>query len=195
MSEVLAPWRSPLQRALHRNRSLVFSRYFQLATVTKEGIPTNRTVVFRGWQPETNNLLIITDIRSEKINHLQQQAKAEICWYFTKTREQFRISGSVTIVFFDTHNPDLIKLRKQVWQQLSEKAKEQFTWATPAELINHNQANNQQDIDLENPLENFCLLIFKPIKVDHLELKGNPQNRYLYLLDDHNNWQVKQVNP
>lgn len=195
MSEVLAPWRSPLQRALHRNRSLVFSRYFQLATVKKEGIPTNRTVVFRGFQAETNNLLIITDIRSEKINHLQQKPNAEICWYFPKTREQFRINGLIMIVFFNNKNPDLIKLRRQIWQQLSTKAKEQFTWANPGELVDQNQTYHQQDTELEKPLDNFCLLIFKPLKVDHLELKGNPQKRCLYLLDKHNSWQIKQVNP
>ncbi len=193
-TENLAPWRSPLQRALHRNKSLVFSRYFQLATVDNKGNPTNRTVVFRGFQPENNNLLIITDIRSEKINHLQQNSQAEICWYFTKSREQFRISGSISIVFFDTNNLDLLKLRKKIWQQLSEKAKEQFTWANPGEPIKSNNHVNQDNINLENPVNNFCLLIFKPDKVDHLKLKRNPQTRHFYLLVN-NNWEVNQVNP
>lgn len=194
MSEKLALWRSVLQGALERNKSLVFSRYCQLATVNQKGNPTNRTVVFRGFQPETNNLLIITDIRSEKINHLQQNPQAEICWYFTKTREQFRISGLISIVFFDTNNADLIKLRKEIWQRLSAKAKEQFTWANPGELINSNNHVNQDNINLENPVNNFCLLILKPDQVDHLQLKGDPQNRHFYLLVN-DEWQVNQVNP
>ncbi|MEO1006929.1 MAG: pyridoxamine 5'-phosphate oxidase, partial [Cyanobacteria bacterium J06638_38] len=45
---MLAPWRSLLSGAIHRNRSQPHSRYFQLATVTPEGYPANRTVVFRG---------------------------------------------------------------------------------------------------------------------------------------------------
>jgi pyridoxamine 5'-phosphate oxidase len=45
----LAPWRSALARALHRNRALVYARYFQLATVRADGRPANRTVVFRGF--------------------------------------------------------------------------------------------------------------------------------------------------
>lgn len=194
MSEKLALWRSVLQGALERNKSLVFSRYCQLATVNQKGNPTNRTVVFRGFQPETNNLLIITYIRSEKINHLQQNPQAEICWYFTKTREQFRISGLISIVFFDTNNADLIKLRKEIWQRLSAKAKEQFTWANPGELINSNNQINQDNINLENPVNNFCLLILKPDQVDHLQLKGDPQNRHFYLLVN-DEWQVNQVNP
>ena len=42
-------WRLSLTSALHRNRHLVYSRYFQLATVGLEGRPANRTVVFRGF--------------------------------------------------------------------------------------------------------------------------------------------------
>ncbi|MGK7884635.1 MAG: pyridoxamine 5'-phosphate oxidase, partial [Crocosphaera sp.] len=70
MTEKLSPWRSILARALHRNRSLPNSRYFQLATVNFEGKPTNRTLVFRGFLNQTNQLQIITDSRSEKINQI-----------------------------------------------------------------------------------------------------------------------------
>ncbi|NES70384.1 MAG: pyridoxamine 5'-phosphate oxidase, partial [Okeania sp. SIO2D1] len=59
-AEKLAPWRSPLSRALHRNRSLSYARYLQLATVTAEGQPKNRTIVFRGFLEETNHLKFIT---------------------------------------------------------------------------------------------------------------------------------------
>ena len=70
MTEKLSPWRSILSRALHRNRSLPNARYFQLATVDFGGKPTNRTVVFRGFLDQSNQLQIITDRRSEKINHI-----------------------------------------------------------------------------------------------------------------------------
>ena len=79
---MLAPWRSALSSAIHRNRSQS-SRYFQLATVTAEGYPANRTVVFRGFLDDRQNRLkIITDSRSAKIQDIEHQAVAEICWYF-----------------------------------------------------------------------------------------------------------------
>jgi hypothetical protein len=56
---ILAPWREPLARALHRNRSLAYSRYLQLATVRNNGRPANRTVVFRGFLENTNQLKMI----------------------------------------------------------------------------------------------------------------------------------------
>lgn len=50
----LAPWRSPLSRAIHLNRSQAHHRFLQLATVTPGGQPRNRTVVFRGFMEQTN---------------------------------------------------------------------------------------------------------------------------------------------
>jgi PPOX class probable FMN-dependent enzyme len=195
MSDYLAPWRSPLARALHRNRSQVFSRYLQLATVTAQGIPSNRTVVFRGFLEDSNNLQIITDIRSEKCQHLQHQPIAEICWYFAKTREQFRLNGKITLINYQEKNEGLKNSRNKVWDKLSENARSQFSWENPGEIFQAKTTNNQSTVDLSKPLDTFCLLIFEPQKVDHLELKGNPQNRYLYLLKDDQKWTVNQINP
>ena len=75
----LAPWRSLLSRALHQNRSLPYARYFQLATVRANGHPANRTVVFRGFLDDTNQLKIITDSRSQKIEQIAQQSWGEAC--------------------------------------------------------------------------------------------------------------------
>ena len=192
----LAPWRSPLSRALHRNRSQVHSRFFQLATVTPDGLPTNRTVVFRGFVDETNCFKIITDRRSQKIGHLTQRNQAEIAWYFTKTREQFRLSGTIETVTEDDVNSDFFQERKRTWKAISDNARIQFAWPCPAEQRSH----NSEDFELEapnpiNPLDSFVLLIFQPHTVDHLELRGNPQNRFLYKRLPTNFWEKREVNP
>ncbi|NET50524.1 MAG: pyridoxamine 5'-phosphate oxidase, partial [Merismopedia sp. SIO2A8] len=99
-----APWRSPLARALHRNRSLPNARYVQLATVRPDGTPANRTVVFRGFVAGRDELQMVSDRRSEKVHHIQHQerhhksAMGEICWYFPKTREQFRLLGPLKLI-------------------------------------------------------------------------------------------------
>ncbi|PSN80900.1 pyridoxamine 5'-phosphate oxidase, partial [filamentous cyanobacterium CCP4] len=94
----LAPWRSSLARALHRNRSRPYSRYFQLATVTAAGHPANRTVVFRDFLPNTNTLTVVTDQRSAKVTDIAAHPWVEACWYFTHTREQFRLAGPIAVV-------------------------------------------------------------------------------------------------
>ena len=43
------PWRSQLENSLAQHRNITYARYLQLATVTAENRPANRTVVFRGF--------------------------------------------------------------------------------------------------------------------------------------------------
>ncbi|BAQ66169.1 Npun_F5749 family FMN-dependent PPOX-type flavoprotein [Geminocystis sp. NIES-3709] len=195
MSDFLAPWRSYLQKALHKNRSNISSRYFSFATVTKEGYPTNRMVVFRGFLANSNNIEIITDIRSEKFTHLMNNPYGEICWYFAKTREQFRISGTVKLIIKNYPDEFLLDERQKLWEKLSITGKEQFYWANPKELLIENTPIKNINIDSQKPIDNFCLLLLNPDKVDHLELRGNPQNRSIYERNIHNEWTVKQVNP
>ncbi len=123
-----------MSRALHLHRSQPHARYFQLATVTPEGRPANRTVVFRGFLESTNQLKIITDLRSAKIAHIKHQPWVEACWYFSKTREQFRFKGTCSLVGVDNTNSIITQTRKKTWQNMSAKARSQFTWPTPGEL-------------------------------------------------------------
>jgi PPOX class probable FMN-dependent enzyme len=192
----IAPWRSHLARALHLNRSQAHSRYLQLATVTPEGLPANRTVVFRGFLEDTNYLQIITDSRSEKIDQIRYQPEAEICWYFTKSREQFRISGTIILVTVPNRDYSLQLARRTVWQQLSSSTRLQFAWPTPGQQRESNQEafSPLPPSELE-PLENFCLLLLVPKKVDHLQLRGDPQNRCWYVLFEDKTWITKSVNP
>lgn len=186
----LAPWRSAIARSLHLNRSLPESRYFQLATITPQGFPANRTVVFRGFQNNTNNLQIITDARSDKVSHLQQHPQAEICWYFTKSREQFRFQGKISLITANTASD----VRQTLWEQISDNARLQFIWPHPKAQRTANAF--PETPPALNPIpDTFVVLLFSPKEVDYLSLKGNPQNRYLYLLDNAGNWFMSEVNP
>ena len=193
---MLAPWRSPLSSAIHRNRSKPHSRYFQLATVTSEGYPANRTVVFRGFlDDELNRLKIITDSRSAKIQDIEHQATAEACWYFTKTREQFRITGELQLITVDTTEPDLQQARQTTWQNISDSARSQFAWPKPAQPAADKAEFDIEPPDVETPLNNFCLLLLTPTKIDHLQLKSDPQQRHLYTLQGNRTWTTQAVNP
>lgn len=192
-AEKLALWRSPLARALHRNRSLPQSRYFQLATVRHNGYPANRTVVYRGFRDQTNQIQIISDLRSDKIQQINHSPLGEICWYFSQTREQFRFTGTLTLISATDFN--LQSIRLQVWQQLSDAARLQFAWPTPKQpRIEEKEAFLPPTPSVNKPLPNFGLLLFEPIEVDHLELRGEPQNRWLYQLDQQHEWSLKSIN-
>lgn len=191
----LAPWRQIITGVLHRNRKQPFSRYFQLATVQTDGYPANRTVVFRGFLNETNQLKIIVDSRSQKIEQIQHQPFAEACWYFTETREQFRLAGKLTLIGADCDDTSVLNARTSTWQELSDNARIQFAWAYPGKERANPEAFAPPQPDAAKPLPEFCLLLLDPVKVDHLQLRGEPQNRYLYTRDDLGNWTCLEINP
>lgn len=191
----LAPWRSLITRALHKNRSLAYARYVQLATVRENGLPANRTVVFRGFLEDTNQLKFITDIRSAKAEQIAKQPAAEICWYFPNTREQFRIAGELILVSADSH-PNLQAARIKMWQELSDAARLQFAWPNPGEMrVRTLEAFTPPAPDSIQPVENFCLLLLEPTQVDHLELRGEPQNRSVYHRKENQEWFTEAINP
>lgn len=198
-SLILAPWRAAITGSLHRNRSLVYSRYAQLATVrlSQDGkgcLPANRTVVFRGFLDQSNQLKFITDDRSEKLAQIDQQPWGELCWYFPNTREQFRLLGTLTIVQEDHDDSALVQARQTQWQQLSDAARIQFAWAASGQLRTAESNFDPIPPDAVAPPANFCLLLLDPVEVDHLLLRGDPQNRFIYRKVDRV-WQKEEVNP
>jgi PPOX class probable FMN-dependent enzyme len=194
-SKGLAPWRSPLAHALHRNRSRPYSRYFQLATVQANGRPANRTVVFRGFWPDQNGLLFVTDQRSQKVKDVAHCPWAEACWYFTQTREQFRLAGSLILIDYNSPDSPLQQARQRLWESLSEPSRQSFYWPEPGQSRELGEVSKTADIaPAPMPPDTFCLGLMTPDAVDHLELRGDPQNRTRYEVIE-GQWQAWTVNP
>ncbi|MDB9305433.1 MULTISPECIES: Npun_F5749 family FMN-dependent PPOX-type flavoprotein [Cyanophyceae] len=192
----IAPWRSAIARALHRNRSLAYARYLQLATVRENNRPANRTVVFRGFLEDSNQLKVITDTRSDKVDQIEKQPWAEICWYFPNTREQFRLSGCLTLIRDDNSHPIFQPARIKIWQELSDAARLQFAWPDPGKpRVDKPEAFEPSAPNPAQPVPNFCLLLLDPLEVDHLELRGEPQNRRIYCRDEQEEWSTQEINP
>jgi pyridoxamine 5'-phosphate oxidase len=197
VNSTLPPWRSSVARALHRNRSLPYARYVQLATIDRTNHPRNRTVVFRGWREPESQLQFAIDSRSSKAQALLTGVAnwAEVCWYFPNTREQFRISGELLLVTAESAIERDCKARQAAWQQLSDGGRISFAWAMPgADRSTDPAAFNPPTPDGREPLANFCLLLLAPTAVDHLELRGEPQQRYIYELVGAE-WVMREVNP
>ncbi|NUN63323.1 pyridoxamine 5'-phosphate oxidase [Pseudanabaena biceps] len=191
-------WRSHLARSLHQHRNQPEARFMHLATVDAELRPRNRTVVFRGFLEDSDRfqdcLKIVTDRRSKKFMQIIHNPYAEASWYFTKTRSQFRIFGKLVVIDQECLDAELQNLRQQSWQALSDPARIQFAWAHPRELRSPENFDMPQP-DSIIPLVDFCLLLLEPTEIDRLELRGNPQNRWLYQRDEKGNWQEQEVNP
>lgn len=187
----LAPWRSPLATALEHNPHNT-ARYLQLATVGANNRPANRTVVFRGFLADSDQLKFVIDARSQKVAQIRQQPWAEACWYFPETREQFRLSGSLTLVQADYPDLALQQARQTTWQELSNATRIQYTWPNPGPRT---EAAFELPPDPVEPRLHFCLLLLEPVQVDHLELRGEPQNRWIYCRDSAQSWSSQAINP
>lgn len=188
-----APWRSPLAHALEGNPQPT-ARYLQLATIRADGRPANRTIVFRGFLEDTNQLKFVIDARSQKIAQIERQPWAEACWYFLETREQFRIAGFLTLVQADHPDSALQQARRISWQELSNAARLQYTWPHPGKP-RADAAFESPPPDPAQPLPHFCLLLLEPKQVDRLELRGQPQNRWLYTCYGNQTWSTQAINP
>ncbi|MFS8970012.1 Npun_F5749 family FMN-dependent PPOX-type flavoprotein [Synechococcus sp. 'PEA 65AY6A-5F PE A'] len=192
-------WRTLLQAALHRNRSDAGVRYLQLATVDPWGHPRNRTVVFRGFLGDTDRIQLAVDSRSEKICQIAHCPLAQICWYFCKTREQFRIAGTLEAITADHPDPRAQQHRQQLWQQISEKGRLLWFWPQPKGPLAPPEAF-VEELPPEKaslPPPTFVLLLLDPTEVDHLQLKGDaiyPQRRTLYERSPQG-WKCRAVNP
>ncbi|KAI3796487.1 hypothetical protein L1987_39158 [Smallanthus sonchifolius] len=193
-----APWKQLLLNALQSNSHLRHSSYFQLATIGPNGMPANRTVVFRGFQDATNKIQINTDCRTHKIEDLTHWPFAEICWYFTDSWEQFRINGAVDVI--DGSNPDLIKLqqREKAWFDSSPKSRLQYLGPNPGlPSLSDQPAEVPSSLDPSaGPVAAFCLLVLDPDQVDYLNLKSNERISFARkIVNEEVSWNSEKVNP
>jgi pyridoxamine 5'-phosphate oxidase len=215
MTEIVYPlWHQRLARSLDVNRSQVHAKYYQVASVCPSGRPKNRTMVFRGFLPGTQSLLSVTDLRSEKIVEWQGGDKSafEICWYFSDSREQFRLAGEVTLISnaLDSNHKHLVlgeqskqSLLKQQWSNLSTNAREPFYSNSPKAPFDENTlepilqggliTQNNTAASYVEMSDNFCVVVFIPYTVDYLNLKSTPQERCLYDIQD--DWKERYVTP
>ena len=167
MTEAETPvWLQQLKRAIRGNRRDAHNRYVQFATLGLDGKPRVRMVVFRGFSLSEASFFIITDARSEKVKELAQCPDVEVSWYFTQTREQFRLQCSAVT---HSHGTDADLHRDALWKGLSDAAKAQFFWPEPGL-----PSGEGQSLEITtHPPETFVVIECSPQRVDHLVLRQN----------------------
>jgi len=185
-------WRSLLETALIANRDDPTSRYFQLATIGLDHRPANRTVVFRGFRAETDDILITADVRSRKIREVLHASRAEACWYMGHTREQFRLGGSTKVI---DRTSSQTQLRVNLWQSLSDAVRVQFTWPTPgADWVDEPEYPRGAPPSRSVPPDAFGVLILEVERVDYLSLASDPPLRQIHKTGLEG-WSTRRINP
>lgn len=109
------------------------SKFFQLSTIDAlDGSPRCRTVACRD---STEEIMMFTSTKAAKWADLKKDSRFEICWYFAKTWEQYRIRGNKVEMYTKPH-----PVAEKVWNNLAPQ------WMAKFE-------NNPQE---------FGVLVFKP---------------------------------
>merc|ERR1719499_1601396 len=113
---------------------------------------------------------------------ISHQPLVEIHWYFTKSREQFRLRGNVRV---ETEE----KLVNDAWTRLSENNRK---WIADPRVPGCTWTESKEQFDIEKVSKNFRLLVQEPTFVDYVNLKSG--ERYFWKLDGDNNWCEERVN-
>jgi hypothetical protein len=141
-------WLERLQASVAASRATPGAHFVQLATAGLDGRPRVRTVVFRGLLLEqgagaagatpaarrgdgcdgARAIKFITHVKSDKVAQARARPWCEVCWWFSASREQFRIAGRLEVV---TEGP----LRDEQWRAISDAAREQFFWPDPGQIV------------------------------------------------------------
>ncbi|KAJ4777348.1 Pyridoxine/pyridoxamine 5'-phosphate oxidase [Rhynchospora pubera] len=195
---VSPPWKALLLKALETNSHLKHSSFFQLATIGPNGRPSNRTVVFRGFEEGSDKIQINTDTRSNKVEEIKHVPFAEICWYFTDSWEQFRINGKID--YIDSSNKDLAKLqqREKAWFASSPKSRLQYLGPSPGLPVICQETVKETHLEPSaGPVAAFCLLVLDPDQVDYLNLKSNERMAFTFTLSEDGSkiWKFETINP
>jgi hypothetical protein len=224
----MEPWRRLLDVAVAASRAIRGGNYVQLATVAVDGSPRVRTVVQRGIIALSDGdggtrsaFKFVTDLRSQKVEQIQRDARCEMVWWFPQSSEQFRVTGSLQLVgdaFAAPGDADggaaLRAMRAEQWAKLRDASREQFYGAHPglplddrsaavgeAGLVastNAAAARAAAGGALPPPPPEFVLMLLVPSAVDYVRLADN--SRRIFALDESASggvaaWIVGDVNP
>ena len=142
---------------------------FTLGTVNR-GFPQLRTVVLRKFEPESVNILFHTDIRSDKINHLQECSQVSLLFYGYTLRLQVSFNGIAGI----EKDPELTQYQ---FENSSADAQKCYAYGTQPSSIIHSKTKEELQPDIQLPLsanqlltakENFVVVRIVPDKCDIL---------------------------
>lgn len=183
-------WHQSLLRSIEAHREQNGARIVQLATMGEAA--ANQTVVFRGFLPDTSSLMFATDCRSDKVRQVVNHPEGAICWYFSQSREQYRIAGLLCSVDGKSREQRLTAARIGLWADLSESVKAQFYWPSPGKIRSETLEKAPPTV---HPPSSFCLLILEPKRVDCLHLGFTPHLRVIHEQQSDAKWSAREVNP
>lgn len=151
-----------------------------LATATPDGEPTARCVICRG-VTDDGRLGFVTDLRSDKIDHLRNQPCVEVVFWLPGLQRQYRIAGDVQIITGRAAAGD--------WSDCRPETRRTFFGPPPGEPFDPTPIT----ADLTKPPPTFAVLYLLPDRVESLDLTADPHIRLRWLKQSQ--WREQRINP
>lgn len=191
--DYIMTWYEQLQKCMDASNEQVGTTWAQLATVRGDssgvlsGRPANRTINVRKFN--ATGVWFVSDLRSGKADDvLKGNCRfAELCWYFSELKMQFRMSGSLQV--------DTVETAAR-WAELTPDQRAWWALPKPGSPINEaTQRENERILDGDMP-PHFCVFHLLVDFVDLLDQKPRPMRREQH--SKHNKsgeWSLQLVYP
>lgn len=147
-------------------------RFFTLATIASDGRPNVRTVVLRNFNPKDISFTIYTDSRSQKLQELEQDKRAQLLFYDPKRMLQIVVS----VVLLENINEN------KIYDDIPEHSKKDYS----SIIIPGSKINSPDKLQFNFSKGFFSKLIFKAETIEYLRLKRPNHLRAFFKIED--NW-------
>jgi len=145
-------------------------RYIILSTVSG-GFPNSRFVVLRKFVTKNQDLMIYTDIRSNKISEIKLNPFVSVLAYDKQKKCQIKLKGEI-----DIHHKD--QLAHQHWEVLTAGHDSYNTEVKPGAKVDSLEEAHKMKSELDD--ENFVVLVLKVSQAEILQLNGQGHIRALF---------------
>ncbi len=194
MTVAIPSWHQLIALA-QSNNPQSHNRFAQLATVQggQEPRPAVRTVTVRFFLDD-GRLLLSSDMRNEKVAELAANPACELCWYFTESREQFRISGRAHVLSAVQARKEakLDNALQRTWAERSAASQQSYTWPQPKRRLDE-AALFECEPPTQAP-DHFALVLIDVVSVDYLNIAAQPHQRVVFSKLG-GQWMPRAINP
>lgn len=152
---------------------------FTVATVGDDGAPRLRTVVNRGFDPQSRTLRFHTDARSPKLKELAEDPRAAVHFYDPRAKTQLRLEA-VAMIHTDSD------LRQQAWDATRDFSRECYRVVpAPGDVVDTPSALAfTQGDDREEGAQNFVAVTLHMHAMEWLYLASQGHRRARFVWDD-----------
>ncbi|MFP5041518.1 pyridoxamine 5'-phosphate oxidase [Parasediminibacterium sp. JCM 36343] len=164
-----------------------------LATASKEGVPTSRIVLLKGF--DANGFIFFTNYNSRKGLQMAENNHVSLLFFWKELERQVNIIGTVQKT--DTKTSDNYFFSRPVGSRIGAWSSPQSTIIDSREVLEQNEQQYKQQFGETVPRPpHWGGYIVKPKSIEFWQGRSNRlHDRLLYSLQQGNSWTIERLAP